>query len=218
MPPCCAFLHNNGSTHHVERPCHVGFISAPTISYMLLPYISAINRLAMNLVSLTMQFPVLSMTQIPRRQKAVLLGLFALGLFITIIQIFRIQTVKNLVNYVNSATLVMWCTIENNLAIVVICNPPLRPLVKYFAGKSSSARRSAGNGSMVAGKNGLRFELQAWRTAKAGLYPLGSGVDRISESHIGAGGSGDISSSRDFTLDRSAIVKRTEITTFSSEC
>lgn len=63
-------------------------------------------------------FPVLVRSHIQKRKKFALLGLLALGTFITIIQVIRIQTVKSLSNYLDSARLVMWSTVENNLGII----------------------------------------------------------------------------------------------------
>lgn len=63
-------------------------------------------------------FPVLLRSHVQKRKKFVLLGLLALGVFITIIQVIRIQTVKNLANYLDSASLIMWSTVENNMGII----------------------------------------------------------------------------------------------------
>jgi hypothetical protein len=63
-------------------------------------------------------FPVLLQSHIQKRKKFVLLGLLALGVFITIIQVIRIRTVKNLANYLDSASLILWSTVENNMGII----------------------------------------------------------------------------------------------------
>ena len=77
-------------------------------------------------------FPVLYQSKIQRRKKVVLLGLFALGLFITVIQIVRIQTIRQLEQgTVDSAKLIMWSMVENNLGIVVSCIPTFAPLVRW---------------------------------------------------------------------------------------
>jgi hypothetical protein len=98
-------------------------------------------------------FPVLLRSHIQTRKKLALLGLLALGIFITIIQVIRIRTVKNLANYLDSASLIMWSAVENNLGIIGTvhfiskahrsCNtdlillvasiPTLAPLFKYYA-------------------------------------------------------------------------------------
>ncbi len=63
-------------------------------------------------------FPVLLRSHVQKRKKLALLGLLALGIFITIIQAIRIQTVKNLANYLDSASLIKWSAVENNLGII----------------------------------------------------------------------------------------------------
>lgn len=63
-------------------------------------------------------FPVLLRSHIQKRKKLVLLGLLGLGVFITIIQVIRIRTIKNLANYLDSASLIMWSTVENNMGII----------------------------------------------------------------------------------------------------
>jgi hypothetical protein len=76
-------------------------------------------------------FPVLLRSHIQTRKKLALLGLLALGIFITIIQVIRIRTVKNLANYLDSASLIMWSAVENNLGIIgtllrfINSHPPL---------------------------------------------------------------------------------------------
>jgi len=79
-------------------------------------------------------------SQIPLRNKLVLLGIFSIGAFITVIQIIRIFTIKSLSNYLDSSHLIMWSMVENNLGIIVSCVPPLSPLFRYF--RSVSANRS----------------------------------------------------------------------------
>ena len=64
-------------------------------------------------------FPMLVRSHIQKRKKIALLGLLALGTFITIIQVIRIRTVKNLANYLDSGSLIMWSAVENNLGIIV---------------------------------------------------------------------------------------------------
>lgn len=98
--------------------------------------------------------------------------MFALGLFITVIQIFRIQTIKNLVNYVNSATLILWCTVEINCAIMLTCAPMLRPLVRRLRGKLSESM-----GSNTA-TSGMQYPLRIWATRKGGVIPDDQVFDR----------------------------------------
>ncbi|TEA16461.1 Satratoxin biosynthesis SC1 cluster protein 4 [Colletotrichum sidae] len=188
--------------------------------------------IAFDIIVMLLPFPVLATSKIQKRKKFVLLGLFGLGAFITVIQIIRIQTVHSLANYLDSAPLIMWSAIENNLGIVVTCVPTLAPLVKYFNEKSRSGSRSnkygaasgygnrsgvTGGGGGGGGNNtsvGSRYALQSWRPGMSGMQPLSSGVDH-SEHEIGVeGGSrrgkGSDDGSADYHLDAPVIVKKTE--------
>ncbi|KAF6797572.1 integral membrane protein [Colletotrichum sojae] len=178
-----------------------------------------------DIVVMFLPFPVLATSKIQKRKKFVLLGLFGLGAFITVIQIIRIQTVHSLANYLDSAPLIMWSAIENNLGIIVTCVPTLAPLVKYFNEKSRSGSRSNKYGAASgygrsnangtgAGGVGSRYALQSWRPGMSGMQPLSSGVDH-SESEVGVeGGSGRGKGSDDgsaeFHFGTPVIVKKTE--------
>ncbi|KAK8089087.1 hypothetical protein PG997_004048 [Apiospora hydei] len=151
--------------------------------------------------------PNLVCVQDPETQKAVLLGLFALGIFITIIQMFRIQTIKSLANYLDSAKLIMWSTIENNLGIVVTCIPTLAPLMKYFSEKT---RRGTTGGNTRYGRNSA-YALNTWKDGGIGggddLQCLSSRADR----EIDITGS-KAAESQENILEGLGIVRKTEVT------
>lgn len=113
------------------------------------------------------------------RRKIALLCLFALGIFVTIVQIIRIQTIASLVNYLDSAEAIKWSIVETNVGIIIACVPTLAPLVTYFSEKT----RSGGSNSNTPARPGADtgFALQSWRVTKNGMRPLGSGVDRENE-------------------------------------
>jgi len=137
----------------------------------------------------------------------VLLGLFALGIFITIIQMFRIQTIKSLANYLDSAKLIMWSTIENNLGIIVTCIPTLAPLMKYF---SERTRRGTTGVITGYGRNSAHA-LNTWKDAGLGggddLQCLSSHADR----EIDISGSKPAESQENI-LEGLGIVRKTEVT------
>lgn len=125
-------------------------------------------------------FPVLLETQIPTSKKVVLLGLFGLGTFITIIQIIRILTIKSLSNYLDSSMLIMWSMVENNLGVIVASIPPLSPLVRAWKEKSANASNSAGLSGR--NRNGTGYAAYAMGSmaggrAKKGHIELESGHD-----------------------------------------
>jgi hypothetical protein len=148
-------------------------------------------------------FPVLVQSHIQTRKKVVLLGLLLLGAFITIIQVIRIRTVKSLSNYLDSSSLIMWSTVENNMGIIVASIPTLAPLVKYFAEKTQKSST---------GKSGTPsrsiYALTSRRNTKQGSIPLGSGVHRTTHIHSTSEGG-----SEEFILGNvAAITKKTEVT------
>lgn len=148
-------------------------------------------------------FPFLLRTQIQKRKKIALLGLFALGGFITVIQIIRIRTVKSLTNNLDSSSIIMWSTVENNLGIIVTCIPTLAPLFKYFAEKSQRSSTTK-----YAQQSRSMHTPRPWGTSKQGTIPLGSGINQGSRTrNCSRGGS------EEFILgDVVAITKTTEVT------
>lgn len=80
---------------------------------------------------------MLAKAKLPRRKKAIIIGIFSLGIFITVIQIIRILTIKSLSNYLDSSKLIMWSMVENNLGIIVGCIPALAPLFRSILDKTS---------------------------------------------------------------------------------
>lgn len=160
-------------------------------------------------------FPVLLESQIQTRKKLVLLGMFGLGIFITIIQIIRIQTVKRLVNPIDSAPLIMWSAVENNLGIIVTNVPTLAPLIKYFNERSRAERTgSRTRGTGYPNEIGSRYALQTWRTGKSkGCEKLESmrsmnDMDGGSiENHTSKGANNN---SMEFILE-GGITKKTEV-------
>lgn len=117
-------------------------------------------------------FPMLLKTQLPMRKKVVILGLFSLGAFITIIQIIRILTIKSLANYIDSSQLIMWSLVENNLGIIIASIPPLARLFRSFRDKSTN-KSSLGEAGR---QRGSLYALQS-RSYGKGLMVLGSGND-----------------------------------------
>jgi len=165
-------------------------------------------------------FPVLLKSKIQKRKKVVLLGLFGLGLFITIIQIIRIQTVKKLANYLDSAPLILWSEVENNLGIIVANIPTLAPLVKYFnersrGGGTGSNQRKPGSGYPSRGV-GSRYAMQTWGTGRPrGLEELDSDAASMDGAAVSKG------NSTEYILETSngpadggpaGITKKTEVT------
>ncbi|KAJ8117658.1 hypothetical protein OPT61_g1199 [Boeremia exigua] len=170
------------------------------------PFYTSMASLAIffDIIVMLLPFPVLLSSQIQKRKKLVLLGLLALGVFITIIQVVRIQTVKNLANYLDSANLIMWSAVENNMGIIVASIPTLAPLFKYFAEKTQK-----GSTAHSASHSRSLYTLKPRRGRNEGSFPISSGVDQ--RTHIY--GPGDRGGSEELILgDIAAITKKTEVT------
>lgn len=161
-------------------------------------------------------FPVLMHLNMQNRKKVVLLGLFGLGVFITVIQIIRIMTVKRLAVYTDSAPLIMWSTVETNLGIIVACVPCLSPLFKYFKDRTLSAsRKSKKTGYDI----GSQYALRTWKTARTAgdrrtmrdASEELSSLDLGNEASARAGAVAN-NESMEFILEPSKIVRKTEVT------
>ncbi|KAG2418892.1 hypothetical protein HFD88_001994 [Aspergillus terreus] len=99
------------------------------------------TSLGFDVIIIALPMPVLWQLQLRLRQKIALVGLFALGFFITIIQIFRIFTIKNLKTYTDSEPILLWSTIEISLGVIIACIPTYGPLFKSFASNINSYRK-----------------------------------------------------------------------------
>ncbi|KAI0143909.1 hypothetical protein F4776DRAFT_661012 [Hypoxylon sp. NC0597] len=76
-------------------------------------------------------------------EEVVLLGLFAVGFFITVIQIIRIQFMKGLANPLNSGSVILWSAVEANLGVIVACVLVLSPLFKEKRNSSKATPESS---------------------------------------------------------------------------
>ncbi len=152
-------------------------------------------------------------SQLQPRKKAIILGLFSLGIFITIIQIIRILTIKALTTAIDSSQLIMWSMVENNLGMIVASIPPLSPLVRSFKERSSADRSKQGKGS-----RGMSYALQTIGNGnrdRNGHVVLGSGHDNDSKDHnvVISGGQMDNGSEEYiFQTSEQGIYQKTEIT------
>ncbi|KAJ5355019.1 uncharacterized protein N7496_012231 [Penicillium cataractarum] len=100
------------------------------------------TSIGLDLVIIALPLPVLWRLQLRLKQKVILAGLFALGFFVTVIQIIRIFTVKDLKTYTDSKNIVIWSCIEVSLGVIVSCIPTYGPLFKAFASTVNSYRNN----------------------------------------------------------------------------
>ncbi|KAJ5608856.1 hypothetical protein N7528_009423 [Penicillium herquei] len=98
------------------------------------------TSITLDVIIITLPLPVLWRLQLLTKQKILLVALFALGFFVTIVQVIRILTVKDLKNYTDSKNIVIWSLVEISLGVVVSCIPTYGPLFKEFASTVNSYR------------------------------------------------------------------------------
>ncbi|KAI9933981.1 hypothetical protein ASPWEDRAFT_105046 [Aspergillus wentii DTO 134E9] len=100
------------------------------------------SSLGFDLIIIALPLPVLWKLKLHRKQKIALIILFALGFFVTIIQIIRVFTIKKLQTYTDSEPIVIWSVIEISLGVIVTCVPTYGPLFKAFSSNLNSYRKN----------------------------------------------------------------------------
>lgn len=101
-----------------------------------------------DLLAIGLPFPILKRLHLDVRKKIGLGLLFGLGIFVTIVQIMRIQTIASLKVYTESQKPVMWSVIEIHIGVLISCIPTYTPLLRRMHSKittySSSRSKSRG--------------------------------------------------------------------------
>jgi fucose permease len=106
---------------------------------------SAPVNIITDLAILVLPIPVLTGMRLPQRQKTILVVTFALGIFVTIVDVVRIYYLQQASdNQViaqtrlgtgtdfayNASIALMWSAVEVNIGIICACIPTLKPLIK----------------------------------------------------------------------------------------
>ncbi|KOC12465.1 integral membrane protein [Aspergillus flavus AF70] len=99
------------------------------------------TSLGFDLLIIALPLPVLWNLQLGKRQKVALCCVFAIGFFVTIIQIIRIFTIARLKTYTDSKPVILWSIIEISLAVIIACVPTYGPYFRVFVSNISSYRR-----------------------------------------------------------------------------
>ncbi|KAL1651842.1 hypothetical protein SLS61_005213 [Didymella pomorum] len=107
---------------------------------------AAIN-ISTDFAIILLPMPVIRRLQLGKRQKSALIGIFAVGGFVCIVSILRLQSLVAISNstdqsYDNPAA-ATWSSVETNVGIICSCLPLLRPLMtKCLPGVFSSNKRN----------------------------------------------------------------------------
>lgn len=165
------------------------------------------------LLSMLLPFHVIVKTQIQTRKKVAILGLFALGTFITVVQVIRFSTIRSLSNLLDSASPITWSIIEGNLGIITTCLPTLAPLMRYYAERSRLEGQSerVGTTGQHGGNSHHTSSSYVMVSFLNGLRGTDTAVERstvVSGNH-----SGD---STELIISTTGIIKTTELTVSSA--
>ena len=113
------------------------------------------TSLGLDVLIIILPIPILWKLNLSLRQRVALVGVFSMGLFVTVIQIIRIFTIANLASYTDSEAIVSWSVVELNLGIVVASAPTFAPLLRWASERLGSSRtKKRGYGYPEAGVYG----------------------------------------------------------------
>ncbi|XXH03718.1 hypothetical protein Hte_010124 [Hypoxylon texense] len=111
---------------------------------------SAPVNVVTDLAILALPLPVLTSMRLPRRQKVILIFTFALGVFVTVVDVVRIYYLEQAITQVsvslsdnpeatfgdssqfawNASFSLMWSAVEVNAGMICACIPTLKPLIR----------------------------------------------------------------------------------------
>ncbi|KAL5346578.1 hypothetical protein ACLOAV_008285 [Pseudogymnoascus australis] len=116
--------------------------SGKCISIVTLFLCSAPINIITDVAILVLPIPVLTRLRLPQRQKTILVFTFALGIFVTIVDVVRIYYLQQAAQIqdqarvgsgddfsYNASLALMWSAVEVNVGIICACIPTLKPLI-----------------------------------------------------------------------------------------
>ncbi|KAI1116324.1 major facilitator superfamily domain-containing protein [Nemania sp. NC0429] len=132
-------------------PVEAAFIRGPGRCIPLLTEFicSAPINIVTDLAILALPLPVLTSMRLPQRQKVILVMTFALGIFVTVVDVVRIYYLQTAINDAssksssdpnaafggspqfawNASLALLWSAVEVNVGITCACIPTLKPLI-----------------------------------------------------------------------------------------
>ncbi|KUJ15944.1 MFS general substrate transporter [Mollisia scopiformis] len=174
------------------------------ISITTLYLCSAPVNIITDLAILVLPIPVLTGVRLPQRQKTILVFTFALGVFVTIVDVIRIYYLQQAVdNQVvahqqlgtgtdfawNASTALMWSAVEVNVGIICACIPTLKPLIKRILpslitdriGSGTATDKTISFSSQVQGGSGNSHQMDPVAAPVPSLPPAHEGADPEAE-------------------------------------
>ncbi|KAL2138503.1 hypothetical protein VTI28DRAFT_6653 [Corynascus sepedonium] len=142
-------------------------------------YVMAGVNVVTDFAIFTMPIPVISSLQLPKKQKAMLLIVFTLGIFPCAVSIYRITTLRSAAvskdptwDNVDAAT---FSFLELTVGVIAVCLPTLRPILVHTMPRIfGSLLRSAGHTDPT-GPIGGRASRTPFRGTGSGLATIGGG-------------------------------------------
>ena len=136
----------NGFQCKPTRAAYLPNVHCNCLSVIILWLCSVPVNVITDLAILVLPFPVLTSIQLPRKQKAILVFTFTLGIFVTVVDVIRIYFLQQVIDTQHSlktqeqignstdfawtaSMALMWSAVEVNTGIICACIPTLRPFI-----------------------------------------------------------------------------------------
>ncbi|KAF2681252.1 hypothetical protein K458DRAFT_406607 [Lentithecium fluviatile CBS 122367] len=115
-------------------------------------FANAIINIITDLMIIILPIPVVRRLKLARKQKTLLIGVFAFGTVVCVISIVRLHSLLVMVRTTDpsydNAPVASFSVVETWVALICACLPTLRPLLaKWFSGLSGSSANTAGTPS-----------------------------------------------------------------------
>ncbi|PVH68619.1 hypothetical protein DL98DRAFT_375249, partial [Cadophora sp. DSE1049] len=118
----------------IARSWDLSITSGSCINRPIFYFANAGLNIGTDCVMLILPIPMLWNLQMPRRQKAGLIGVFMAGSFVCIVSIIRLKYLFPLLKNPDITWAVVpalvWCTIEIDVGIICACLPTLKPVLR----------------------------------------------------------------------------------------
>ncbi|KAI6858574.1 hypothetical protein KC323_g6922 [Hortaea werneckii] len=128
--------------------------------------------IGLDLLVIALPFPIIKGLQLDARKKIGLGALFGLGIFVTVVQILRVESFAKIKGYTDSQQPITWSMIEIHVGCLVACIPTYTPLLRKLGHKVTREYR---------GNHNAAFRVRRW-TVTSGLESISH---RLSAAHSG---------------------------------
>ncbi|KAK2808977.1 hypothetical protein FQN50_004251 [Emmonsiellopsis sp. PD_5] len=141
-------------------------------------YALAGTSIGFDLIIIALPLPVVWKLKLHWKQKVVLVMTFALGFFVTVIQVIRIFSIKSLQTYTDSQAIVIWSVIEVSLGTIIACIPTYGVLFRALASTVSSRRNGEANPSYQLGSTAHASNAKVNSRSKSSTRDMFSAQDQ----------------------------------------